>query len=137
MAVDTQRIIEFIQVANLLWSAPLQVIASIYLLWQQLGISTLAGLIVLVLLVPFNTFTSVKIRHYQTKLMRHKDKRTKFMNDILNSIKVLKLYAWEIPFEKKIDRMRINEIEALKPQAYLNSAIVFAFSCTPIFVSNL
>ena len=136
MSVDTQRIMDFVQVLNLLWSAPVQIIITIYLLWGQLGVSTLAGLIVLVLLVPFNAFTSVKMRQFQNKLMGHKDKRTKLMSDILNSIKVLKLYAWEPAFEKKINQMRKNEINALLPQAYINSAIVFAFSCTPIFVSH-
>ncbi len=31
----------------------------------------------------------------------HQDRRTKLMDEILNGIKILKLYAWESSFEKK------------------------------------
>ena len=33
--------------------------------------------------------------------MKAKDKRIKIMNEILNGMKVLKLYAWEKPYMKK------------------------------------
>ena len=31
--------------------------------------------------------------------MQYKDKRIKLMNEVLNGIKVLKMYAWEMSFE--------------------------------------
>ena len=34
-------------------------------------------------------------------MMKAKDKRIKIMNEILNGMKVLKLYAWEKPYMKK------------------------------------
>ena len=30
--------------------------------------------------------------------MKHKDERIKMMNEILNGIKLLKMYAWEMSF---------------------------------------
>jgi len=35
----------------------------------------------------------------QVKQMKYKDERIKLMNEILNGIKVLKMYAWEMSFK--------------------------------------
>ena len=46
--------------------------------------------------------------------MKDKDKRVKLMDEILNGIKVLKLYAWEPSFGEQILNIRENEIGSLK-----------------------
>ncbi|XP_035215555.1 multidrug resistance-associated protein 1-like [Stegodyphus dumicola] len=67
--------------------------------------------------------------------MKDKDLRTKLMNEIMNGIKVLKLYAWESSFIKEIMKLRNKEVASLKAQAYLNGAVTFAFACAPFLVS--
>ncbi|KAG8191790.1 hypothetical protein JTE90_026825 [Oedothorax gibbosus] len=135
MSVDTQRVMDYVQMVNLLWSAPLQIVISIYLLWQQLGLATLAGLGVMILMIPLNAAISIYIRNFQVSLMRDKDARTKLMNEVLNGIKVLKLYAWENSFIKSIMKIRGLEVACLRGQAYLNGAITFVFSSAPFLIS--
>ncbi|GFQ80003.1 multidrug resistance-associated protein 1 [Trichonephila clavata] len=135
MSVDTQRMMDYVQMVNLLWSAPLQIIIAIYLLWQQLGIATLGGLFVMILMIPINGFITYFIRSSQVLLMKDKDRRTKLMNEILNGIKVLKLYAWENSFIKMVMNYRSNEVASLRSQAYLMGAVTFAFSSAPFLVS--
>ncbi|XP_054717541.1 multidrug resistance-associated protein 1-like [Uloborus diversus] len=135
MSVDTQRIMDYVQMANILWSAPLQIIIAVYLLWQQLGIATLGGLAVLIAMIPLNGTVSVFIRNFQVSLMADKDLRTKLMNEILNGIKVLKLYAWENSFIEEVMKIRWKEIHSLKAQAWLNGAITFVFASAPFLVS--
>lgn len=67
--------------------------------------------------------------------MRNKDKRTKLMNEILSGIKVLKLYAWETSFMRRIDNLRNKELESLRKQAWLSGFMVFAFTSAPFLVS--
>ncbi len=136
MAVDTQRVVDYINIYNLLWSAPIQIFIALYLLWNQLGVASLAGIAVMIILVPVNGFITVKLKTLQGRLMAQKDKRTKLMSEILNGIKVLKLYAWEGAFGEQITNIRNKEITALRGQAKLSAGIVFAFSCAPFFVSN-
>ena len=38
--------------------------------------------------------------------MRNKDKRTKLVDEILNGMKILKMYAWEMSFVKKVNDIR-------------------------------
>ncbi|XP_075530342.1 multidrug resistance-associated protein 1-like isoform X3 [Dermacentor variabilis] len=135
MAVDTQRIMEYIQVFNNLWSTPIQVALATYLLWQQLGVATLGGLAVMVSLLPINGCVTAYLRKYQFHIMEQKDRRIKLLNEMLAGIKVLKLYAWETAFQKRVQDLRNYEITYLTKQAYLNSAIVFSFSGAPILVA--
>lgn len=135
MSVDCQRILDFILFFNVIWSAPLQIGISIYLLWQQLGLATLAGVAVMILLVPFNTWITGKWKKNQVVLMDKKDMRSKIINEVLAGIKVLKLYAWEPSFMDQVKKIRRGEINTLKTQSYYMLAVTFSLYCAPIFVA--
>ncbi|ODM94817.1 Multidrug resistance-associated protein 1 [Orchesella cincta] len=125
IGVDINYISEFCQISNQLWSAPLIVFLALYFLWGILGPSCLAGLLVVVILLPINATIASKSQKLQKQQMRWKDKRTKLMNEILSGIKVLKLYAWEPSFENQVLKIRNEELRMLKTMAYLNSVSDF------------
>jgi hypothetical protein len=68
----------------------------------------------MVLMIPMNSFVANKMKKYQKAQMVNKDKRVKLMDEVLNGIKVLKLYAWEPSFSYKLLNIREEEIKALK-----------------------
>ncbi len=88
------------------------------------------------LMLPLNLVVGQKMKRYQFSQMRNKDKRTKLMDEILNGMKVLKLYGWETSFEKQVLGIRNLEIDALKKSAYLNSFVSFLWTCAPVLVST-
>ncbi|XP_055852937.1 multidrug resistance-associated protein 1 isoform X5 [Episyrphus balteatus] len=135
MAVDAQRFMELTTYLNMLWSAPLQIILALYFLWNLLGISVLAGLAVMIILIPINGVIANRIKILQVKQMKYKDDRVKLMNEVLGGIKVLKLYAWEPSFEEQVLEIRDKEIETLKSAAYLSAGTSFLWSCAPFLVS--
>ncbi|KHN70623.1 Multidrug resistance-associated protein 1 [Toxocara canis] len=137
MSVDIQRIQDMTSFVMLFWSAPLQVILSIYFLWRLLGISVIAGLFILVAMIPFNSWISVKMRSCQVEQMKHKDERLKLMSEILNGIKVLKLYAWEKSMQRIILEIRQKEILVLRRLAFYNAVITLSWSCAPFLVAVL
>jgi hypothetical protein len=57
--------------------------------------------------------------------MVNKDKRVKLMDEVLNGIKVLKLYAWEPSFSYKLLNIREEEIKALKKVKKWNKKLLF------------
>lgn len=73
----------------MLWSAPLQIGLSLYFLWQILGPSVLAGVLVMILLIPVNGVIAGRVRKLQIQQMKNKDSRVKLMSEILSGIKVL------------------------------------------------
>ena len=61
--------------------------------------SVFSGVAILVLLIPFNIYTGRLTRQYQSQQMKKKDKRLGAMYEILNFIKAIKYYAWELYFQ--------------------------------------
>uniref|UniRef100_A0A8C1PD89 ATP-binding cassette, sub-family C (CFTR/MRP), member 2 n=1 Tax=Cyprinus carpio TaxID=7962 RepID=A0A8C1PD89_CYPCA len=135
MSADAQRFNDVTNFIHLLWSCPLQIILAIAFLWIELGPSVLAGLLVMVLMVPINGWLATKSRGFQMENMKFKDKRMKIINDILNGIKVLKYYAWESSFEAQVQEIREKELKVMRKFAYLSSVSTFIFSCAPAIVS--
>lgn len=68
--------------------------------------------------------------------MKDKDSRIKLMNEVLNGIKVLKLYAWELAFKDKVSKIRESELKVLRKSAYLGAMSTFTWVCTPFLVST-
>lgn len=135
MSVDAQRFMDLTTFLNMLWSAPLQIILALYFLWQNLGPSVLAGVAVMVMLIPLNAVIAMKTRAYQVEQMQHKDARIKLMNEILNGIKVLKLYAWETSFRDKVLAIRQKELNVLRKTAYLGALSTMAWTSAPFLVA--
>lgn len=134
MAVDAQRFMDLTTYINMLWSAPLQIALALYFLWDILGPSVLAGLAVMIILIPINGWIANKIKILQIKQMKNKDERVKLMNEILSGIKVLKLYAWEPSFEDQVTKIRDKEVKVLREAAYMNAGTSFLWSCAPFLV---
>ncbi|CAL9687902.1 unnamed protein product [Knipowitschia caucasica] len=135
MSADAQRFNDVTNFIHLLWSCPLQIALAILFLWFELGPSVFAGLAVMVLMVPLNGLLANKARKIQIDNMKYKDKRLKIMNEILNGIKILKLFAWEPSFQTQVEELREKELKVLKKFAYLTSVTTFIMSCAPALVS--
>uniref|UniRef100_A0A673HPC8 ATP-binding cassette, sub-family C (CFTR/MRP), member 2 n=1 Tax=Sinocyclocheilus rhinocerous TaxID=307959 RepID=A0A673HPC8_9TELE len=135
ISADAQRFNEVTNFLHLLWSYPLQIALAIAFLWIELGPSVLAGVLVMVLMVPINGWLATKSRGFQVENMKFKDTRMKIVNDILNGIKVLKYYAWESSFEAQVQEIREKELKVMRKFAYLSSVSTFIFSCAPAIVS--
>lgn len=88
MAVDAQRFMDLTAYINMIWSAPLQIGLALYFLWDELGPSVLAGLAVMIILIPVNSVIANKVKDLQIRQMTNKDERVKLMNEILSGIKV-------------------------------------------------
>lgn len=86
-----------------IWTAPVQIGIALWLLWGELGISVLGGLFLMILFIPINGYIAGLVKKIQTKQMALKDKRLKAINEMLNGMKVLKLYAWEVNEEKGVE----------------------------------
>ena len=67
MSVDAQRLQDVTGYLWMIWSAPLQIIIAVYLLWGILGPSVLAGLAVMILLIPVNGVMATLQRKLQVR----------------------------------------------------------------------
>lgn len=135
MSVDSSNINNATAYLWIIWSAPLQICIALYLLYITLGYAIFTGVGILILMLPLNGIVTKKLASYQRQQMTIKDTRIKLTNEILNGIKVLKLYAWEPSFEEKIISIRKEELLTLKKAAYLQCFSRFSWMCVPFMVT--
>ncbi|XP_066990041.1 multidrug resistance-associated protein 1-like [Macrobrachium rosenbergii] len=135
MSLDSQRVSDTVFFLNHVWGGPMIISIVLYLLWQILGPPVLAGVGILVLLVPVNSVIANKIKVISASQMKLQDKRIKMLTEIISGIKVLKLYAWEVAFGKRVELVRKEEIASLRRKAYLEAAVSFIWLTTPYLVA--
>ena len=89
-----------------LLSCPLVVVAGIYLLINKIGLKILAGLSILffcLLVTSLMAKYNIKLRLKASSLT---DKRIEKINEILNAIKLVKMFCWEKTSIKEVNKIR-------------------------------
>lgn len=136
MAVDTQRLQDLTQYGQQLWSAPLQIFLCMASLYQLVGISMLAGVGAMVVMIPLNAVIAKIMKSLQKTQMINKDARTRLMTEILNNMKSIKLYAWSTAFMGKLNTVRNDqELVTLRKIGAAQAFANFTWSTTPFLVS--
>ncbi|CAG2112205.1 unnamed protein product, partial [Medioppia subpectinata] len=129
ITADMNHLIEFFYFLNNLWLSPVTIIVATCLLWAQLGAATLAGVAIMVLVVPINSYLMTREHQLWAKLPEYKDKRVSAITEIINHIKVLKLYGWEPAFLTRVFGHRARECQLLNVvmvMSAISSSIVTA-----------
>ncbi|KAK3858134.1 hypothetical protein Pcinc_035658 [Petrolisthes cinctipes] len=134
MSTDTDRIVNACQSFHALWSLPLQLSVTLYLLYRQIGIAFLAGVAVTVIVIPINKWLATKIGSLSVEMMGYKDRRVGLMTEVLRMIKMVKLNAWEATFKHRIYDERYGEVKALAGRKYLDAACVYFWATTPVLI---
>ncbi|KAK0126799.1 hypothetical protein ONS95_008378 [Cadophora gregata] len=136
MAVDTQRLQDLTQYGQQLWSAPYQIILCMASLYQLVGLSMLAGVGAMILMIPINGLIARLMKTLQKEQMKNKDQRTRLIAEIINNMKSIKLYAWGSAFMQKLNYVRNDlELKTLRKIGAAQSVANFTWSTTPFLVS--
>uniref|UniRef100_S4R710 ABC-type glutathione-S-conjugate transporter n=1 Tax=Petromyzon marinus TaxID=7757 RepID=S4R710_PETMA len=135
MSVDVQHMADITNNLNFVWSAPLHICLAMYFLWQHLGPSVLAGVAVMLLLIPFNAFIALNIRTLQAQIIKKRDERVRTLSEALSGVRIIKMYAWEGRFRDVILRVREHELAVLGRAAYFSMLSAFTWLCSPFLVA--
>jgi ATP-binding cassette, subfamily C (CFTR/MRP), member 1 len=136
MAVDTQRLQDLTQYGQQLWSAPYQIILCMASLYQLVGLSMLAGVGAMIIMIPINGLIARLMKTLQKEQMKNKDSRTRLIAEIVNNMKSIKLYAWGSAFMNKLNYVRNDqELKTLRKIGAAQSFANFTWSTTPFLVS--
>ncbi|KAH7366157.1 hypothetical protein KP509_18G065700 [Ceratopteris richardii] len=135
MVVDAQQISDSCLQLHLCWCIPLQVILAMVLLWRDIGIASLAGIAVMVLISIRTVYNGRSQRSNMGKVMQMRDTRMRSITEVLAYMKVIKLEAWEEKFQKQIEAYRSEELNALTRFVILAAENMFCLWNTISFVS--
>lgn len=119
----------------LLASAPTQLIVAIYLLYRILGLSSIPGVIVAVILLPVNIAFAKGFGAAQKKIMAQTDKRIHTTNEVLQNIRIIKFFAWENRFGAIVNEKRAGELKALRLKYIIWSCAVAVWNTVPVVIT--
>uniref|UniRef100_A0A914V1R6 ABC-type glutathione-S-conjugate transporter n=2 Tax=Plectus sambesii TaxID=2011161 RepID=A0A914V1R6_9BILA len=137
MAIDVDRFQQITSQIQQYWSSPFQIILALFFLWQSLGPSVVTGIIVMIIFIPLNFCISIVTKRWTVKQMRLKDERIKMVNEVLNGVKVIKLYAWEPSMERIIFNIREREIALIRKASLLRTIADMCNVASPFLVALL
>ncbi|KAJ8905437.1 hypothetical protein NDN08_001944 [Rhodosorus marinus] len=135
MSNDTQRYVEVVPFVQQLWSGPFVIIVGLILLVRLVGFAALAGLGLMILTIPLQGKMFLWASSLRKEVMVHSDVRVKLMNEVLQGIKAIKLYAWEDPYEERIQEVRTKEIKAILKTSILRGINFAIFSALPSIIA--
>lgn len=126
---DVNRFDEVTIFLHFLWVGPLQAAAVVGLLWNEIGPSCLAGMVVLMFLMPAQTLFGRLFSKFRSKTAVLTDSRIRIMNEVVSGIRIIKMYAWEKPFAALVSDVRRKEISKIMKSSYLRGLNMASFFC--------
>ncbi|XP_061652405.1 multidrug resistance-associated protein 4 isoform X1 [Phyllopteryx taeniolatus] len=114
---------------HFLWVAPLQAATVVGLLWLEIGPSCLAGMVVLMFLMPVQTLFGRLFSKFRSRTAILTDSRIRTMNEVVSGIRIIKMYAWEKPFAALVSDVRRKEIYQIMMSSYLRGLNMASFFC--------
>ncbi|KAF9184642.1 Multidrug resistance-associated protein 1 [Haplosporangium sp. Z 11] len=114
MAIDADVWSEGFIFLTMWISVPAEIGLGIWLLYRLLGWSVWVGLMVMVAMTPLQIWRAKIFGKMQRESWCFKDERVRLATEVLAAIKVVKLYAWENAFLKKILAIRNLELEVVR-----------------------
>ncbi|XP_034942129.1 ATP-binding cassette sub-family C member Sur-like [Chelonus insularis] len=136
MAEDAYNVMSFFWIGHYTWAIPLKIIAIIFLLYMKLGISAIIGAVCCILIVtPLQLFLGKKMSDNLKSIAERSDARLKLLNEILQGMRLVKLRAWEVVFEKKIQRTREEELSLLNKDSIYWGLITFLTHASSVLMT--
>lgn len=88
VGIDAQRMQDLMTYLHAVWYSFFQIGLAMYFLWGQVGPSCLAGVVVIVVLIPVTKFIAGWLSGIQKILMKARDERVALNNELLGAMKV-------------------------------------------------
>ncbi|KNC31638.1 putative multidrug resistance-associated protein lethal(2)03659 [Lucilia cuprina] len=106
-----------------LWLGPVEIVIITYLMYREIGVSSLFGVAIMILFLPLQAFLGKKTSVLRLRTALRTDERVRMMNEIISGIQVIKMYAWEIPFGKMVEYARFKEMNAIRYVNYIRGIL--------------
>lgn len=137
MSVDAFKVSEICGYLHFFLGSVIMILIAIVLLYKLLGWSALVGAVSILAMLPVNYKLARWMSEMQKKMLYVTDKRIQMLNETLQSIRIIKYFAWEDNFFKNIMEVRLKEIHQLKIRTLAWICSSFVWFITPTLVTLL
>lgn len=138
-SVDVDRAASGPGAAHELWSQPLQVAAALALLYGQVRLAFLAGVAVVLALIPLNRLLATRIGAATREMMVFKGARLAVVAELARGdgggAAAIKASGWEAAFGARVRAARAREVRALAARKLLDALCVYFWACSSLLVT--
>lgn len=110
---DTGAVTGAFSYLHLLWSAPIEIVVCLYLLYGILGPASFAALGTSIILGLSSILVVPLVVRKTKKMLKVNDERMNLVAGTFSHIQTIKMYGWERIFGKKIARKREQQLDKL------------------------
>lgn len=135
MAVDTFKVSEICAYLHFVTLAVFVTFLCIFFLYMLIGWSSFVGAGSMMILMPLQYYLSSIYSKYQEKLMAATDSRINKLNEILQSIRIIKYFAWEKKFAESVLKIREEELTQLRNKFICWTYATLVYFMIPIVVT--
>lgn len=113
MSTDLLRVDLAVGFQPLVLCFPIPVVIAVVLLLHNIGVTSLAGIGLFVVSLVACVLLTSKLFFTREALVEYTDQRISLMREVLQNLKVIKFYAWEMAYKANITAVRQREMRYL------------------------
>uniref|UniRef100_A0AAV2LNW2 ATP-binding cassette sub-family C member 5 n=2 Tax=Knipowitschia caucasica TaxID=637954 RepID=A0AAV2LNW2_KNICA len=132
---DGHRVFEAVTYGGFILISPVLLIACMGYACYVLGVTALAGVAVYILILPLQVLIGKMIEKFRLPAIKSTDSRVRKMNEILSSIKLIKMYAWEESFEQEVASIRKEERTNMRNASFFENTNVNITTVCPLIAT--
>ncbi|ORY64744.1 P-loop containing nucleoside triphosphate hydrolase protein [Leucosporidium creatinivorum] len=122
ISTDISRVDFCASFFHLSWTCAIQFIEVVVILLCTIGVTSLAGIAVAVVALPLQFWAMKQLFAGRQKSMKWTDSRIKLISELLAGIKIIKLFAWETPYNEKVHDLRQRELVGVRKLLVIRAA---------------
>ena len=111
-------------------SFPIKLIGYFFLFFYRLGWMCLILFAFIIFTIFLQLLLGKLLGHFLQQINVEKDQRIKIYTEIIEGIKVIKLYGWEMAFKQIIQTIREKEIKCLIKLKLVRSFLLITWDCS-------
>ena len=135
MSNDVNKLQDLFQLLHNLWGAPIFIVAAFVMLYDVIQWSTFIGFLCIIVAAPLTFMVARKLFLVRQKLVRCADGRINILSEVVNGMRVIKYYAWETSFAKRVVDIRKKEVELIWESQKWGAIFGVALFSTPVFIA--
>ncbi|KAI9204916.1 P-loop containing nucleoside triphosphate hydrolase protein [Polychytrium aggregatum] len=130
ISIECNRIAEASIFWNALWSAILESLIIVGLAYDDIGWSGIPSfLLVILVFLPIQYYLATRVADFSYQSTVQMTQRVHLMSEVLTTIKLIKFYAWERYYEKRMIEARQKELRLMRKALLLKvTSFVVVFS---------
>ncbi|XP_038050112.1 ATP-binding cassette sub-family C member 9-like isoform X2 [Patiria miniata] len=135
MSTDAMNVSGMVEFLCWMLTMPIQVGVTVMLLIFQLGYSAALGMVIFIFIIPMQIVMGSYMAKLEEQSLGLSDKRLKLSSEVLQGIKLLKMYGWEDLFGSEITKIRRSEIWVMGKASVCYGVIGSITEAAPLLVT--